>query len=142
MNTRHLTRIAAFSLCTGLAACASPDHGKKAEELSQKTVHYECGAHGQQALDVQYTFQGSDPVTAKIVYDNQAIDLTRDTGSKTDMVGNTFTGNGYAWSTDKFTRDDVQHANGSMLTQDVEQNVGGRNAPMHTILVKDCKAKG
>lgn len=146
MNTRPLTCIAAVSLCIGLSACASMGHDRKPEELSQKTVHYECGTHGQQALDVQYTFQGTDPVTAKIIYNNQAIDLTRDTGSKTDMVGDTFTGNGYTWATDKFTLDDTSRAKGNMLTQDTEQQssaYNGRNAPVtHNILAKDCKVTG
>jgi hypothetical protein len=144
MITRPLTCIAAVSLCAGLAACASTGHDMKPQELSQKTVHYECGAHGQQALDVQYTFQGSDPVAAKLIYNSQAIDLTRDTGSKTDMVGDTFTGNGYTWATEKFTRDDTSRARGSMLTQDTQQPAAnGQGAALtHNILAKDCKVAG
>lgn len=145
MITRPLTCIAAVSLCAGLAACASDGHDMKPQELSQKTVHYECGAHGQQALDVQYTFQGSDPVAAKIIYNNQAIDLKRDNDSKSDMVGVAFAGNGYTWATAKFTREDVSHAEGSMLTLDVQQQSSYSNSNAHvthTILVKDCKVNG
>lgn len=141
MKSYHLARITGLVLCAGLAACSTPQEGKKANELTQKTVEYSCSAQAQQALSVQYTFQGADAVTAKLIYNNQAIDLTRDTGSKTDMVGIAFTGSGYTWTTDKFTLENVGEANGNMLTQQGEQDVNGKTMPVNNILAKSCKVR-
>lgn len=133
---RNLIALSGVILCAGLAACGTP---KDARELSQKTVEYRCGASGEQPLSVQYTFQGKEPLGAKVVYQNQAVDLTRATTSNADMVGNTFRGNGYTWTTDKFDFDNVGTVNGNMLTRDASQTVNGQNTAVSNILVKDCR---
>jgi hypothetical protein len=79
-------------------------------------------------------------LAAKVIYRNQAVDLTRATTSNADMVGNTFRGNGYTWTTDKFTFDSVGTAKGNMLTQDNKQTVGGQTSAVSNIIVKDCQA--
>jgi membrane-bound inhibitor of C-type lysozyme len=134
---RKLTAISGVILCAGLAACTAP---KDAQELSQKTVEYRCGPGGEQPLSVQYTFQGTEPLAAKVIYRNQAVDLTRATTSNADMVGNTFRGNGYTWTTDKFTFDTVGTVKGNLLTQDTQQAVGGQTTAVSNIIVKDCQA--
>jgi membrane-bound inhibitor of C-type lysozyme len=134
---RKLTAISGVILCAGLAACTTP---KDTQELSQKTVEYRCGPGGEQPLSVQYTFQGTEPLAAKVIYRNQAVDLTRATTSNADMVGNTFRGNGYTWTTDKFTFDTVGTVKGNMLTQDSQQAVGGQTTAVSNIIVKDCQA--
>ncbi|SHH17515.1 ACP-like domain-containing protein [Pollutimonas bauzanensis] len=136
---RNLIALSGVVLCAGLAACVAP---KDARELSQKTVEYRCGASGEQPLSVQYTFQGTEPLAAKVVYQNQAVDLTRATASNADMVGNTFRGSGYTWTTDKFTLENVAAVNGNMLTQDAPQAVNGQNAAVSNVLVKDCRVAG
>lgn len=138
MNT-HLSAALGLVLCGGLAACSSTP--KDTATLTQKTVEYSCGAEGQQALSVQYTFQGAEPMAAKVVYNNQAIDLTRETSDKADLVGNTFRGNGYTWTTDKFTVENVQSKNGNMLTQDGRQTVNGNTVAVSNILAKQCKVR-
>ncbi|HEY9573681.1 MAG TPA: hypothetical protein VIR76_11245 [Pusillimonas sp.] len=135
---RNLTAIAGVIACLGLAACSTP---KDAQQLSQKTVEYGCGPGADQPLSVQYTFQGDEPLAAKVIYQNQAVDLTRATTSNADMVGNTFRGNGYTWTTEKFTREDVGTVNGNMLTQDTQQVVNGQSPSVSNVLVKDCKAQ-
>lgn len=134
---RNLTVIAGLILCGGLTACVAP---RDAQELSQKTVEYGCGPGADQPMTVQYTFQGPEALAAKIIYRNQAVDLTRATTNNADMVGNTFRGNGYTWTTDKFTWDDVNTVNGKMLTQDTAQVVNGQSSMVGNVLVKDCKA--
>ena len=138
----------------GLAGCAgSPD----SRELSQQTVEYGCGPGGEQPLTVQYTFQGQDALSARIVHMNQAIDMTRVTSSHADMVGNTFRGGGYTWITDKFDIDDVDEVDGNMLTQDApapathggaySASSAGMHASGHTgqagmvgtVLLRDCR---
>ena len=127
-------------LCAGLAACTTP---RDATELSQKTVHYACGPQGaQQPLTVQYTFQGTEALAAKVIYNSQAVDLARATASNADMVGNTFRGNGYTWTTDKFSYDTVGQTNGNMLTQDVVQTVNGRQTTVSNIIVNNCMVAG
>jgi membrane-bound inhibitor of C-type lysozyme len=133
---RKLIALSGVVLCGALAACGTP---KDAQELSQKTVEYRCGASGEQPLSVQYTFQGGEPLAAKVIYNNTAVDLTRTTSSNTDMTGNTFKGNGYAWTTDKFTLENVDTVNGNMFTQESTQVVNGQNAAVSNILAKDCK---
>lgn len=133
---RNLTAIAGLILCGGLTACVAP---RDAQELSQKTVEYGCGPGSNQAMTVQYTFQGHEALAAKIIYRNQAVDLTRATANNSDMVGNTFRGNGYTWTTDKFNWDDVHTVNGKMLTQDTQQVVNGQTSMVGNVLVKDCK---
>lgn len=128
--------VSAAVLCAGLAACAGP---KKSQELSEATVQYRCGPGGESPLSVQYTFQGTEPLAAKIMYQNQAVDLTRATGMNTDMLGNTFRGNGYTWTTEKFSLENVHQVNGGMLTQDVQQVVNGHQSQVSNILVKDCR---
>lgn len=134
---RNLTALAGVFLCAGLAACSTPQ--KNAQELSQQTVEYNCGQGSTQPLSVQYTFQGDDPMAAKVIYNNQAVDLTRATTSNVDMVGNTFRGNGYTWTTEKFTRGDAGTVNGKMLTQETQQVVSGQTSTVSNVLVKDCR---
>lgn len=136
--TRNLTAIAGVMMCIGLAACSTP---KDARELSQQTVEYGCGPGANQQLTVQYTFQGDEPLAAKVIYQNQAVDLTRATTSNADMVGNTFRGNGYTWTTEKFTRENAGQVNGNMLTQETQQVVNGKTSSVGNVLVKDCKAQ-
>ncbi len=136
--TRNLTAIAGVMMCVGLAACSTP---KDARELSQKTVQYGCGPGSDQPLSVQYTFQGDEPLAAKVIYQNQAVDLTRATTSNADMVGNTFRGNGYTWTTEKFTRENAGQVNGNMLTQETQQVASGKTSSVGNVLVKDCKAQ-
>jgi len=130
-----------------LAGCAgSPD----SRELSQKTVEYACGAGGEQPLTVQYTFQGEDALSARVVHLNQAIDMTRVTSGHADMVGNTFRGGGYTWMTGKFDIDDVDDVDGNMLTQDHPAHAGaygttpaatpaGQAGMVGTVLLRDCR---
>ena len=108
---RKLTVAAGIALCAGLAACSST---KDARQLSQKTVEYACGPDSV-PLSAQYTFQGEQALAARVVYMNQVIELNRATASNADMVGNTFRGGGYTWTTDKFAEDDVEDAKGLML---------------------------
>lgn len=134
---RNLTAVAGVILCAGLAACSTPQ--KSTQELSQQTVEYNCGQGSTQPLSVLYTFQGDEPLAAKVVYNNQAVDLTRATTSNVDMVGNTFRGNGYTWTTEKFVRGDVGTVNGKMLTQETQQVVSGQTSTVSNVLVKDCR---
>lgn len=137
---KTLISTAAVVLCAGLAACAAP---RDATQLSQKTVHYACGPQGaQQPLSVQYTFQGSEAMGAKIIYNAQAVDLTRSTATNADMVGNTFRGNGYTWTTDKFDFDSVGQTQGNMLTQDVVQTVNGQQSTVSNIIANQCVVIG
>lgn len=134
----HLSSALGLVLCAGLAACSTT---KDAGELTQKNVEYTCGTDGQQALSVQYTFQGNEPIGAKVVYKDQAIDLNRETSGKADIVGNTFKGNGYTWSTQKFTLENVGSVSGDMLTQDGTQTVNGNKVAVSNILAKQCKVR-
>src|SRR5690606_12161448 len=138
MNMRLSGALGMIALCTGLAACSTTDKAA----LSQKTVEYSCGADGQQALSVQYTFQGAEVMAAKVVYDDKAIDLNRETSDKSDIVGNTFKGNGYTWRTEKFTLENAGSVNGDMLTQDGTQTVNGNRVAVSNILAKQCKVRG
>lgn len=129
-----------LALGVGLAACTTP---RDVTQLSQKTVHYVCGPQGaQQPLTVQYTFQGTEALAAKVIYNNQAVDLSRATASNADMVGNTFRGNGYAWTTDKFTFDTVGETRGNMLTQDIVQTVNGQQSTVSNIIASHCMVAG
>jgi membrane-bound inhibitor of C-type lysozyme len=134
---RNLTMLTGVFLCAGLAACSTPK--QHAQELSQQTIEYNCGQGSTQPLSVQYTFQGDDALAAKVIYNNQAMDLTRATTSNVDMVGNTFRGNGYTWTTEKFTRGDAGMVNGKMLTQETQQVVSGQNSTISNIIVQDCR---
>ena len=136
MNYKFKT-LAGLCLCAGLAACSTSNENGK--DLSQQTVEYSCGQGNTQPVSVQYTFQGEEPLAAKVVYSNQAMELTRATTSNADMVGNTFRGNGYTWTTDKFTRENVGSVNGKMLTQDAPQGGMGQTSTVGNVLVKDCK---
>lgn len=143
MTKYPLSGALAAVMCATLAACSTTGNADKVNQLSQKTVQYQCSAQGQRtvSLEVQYTFQGNDPVTAQVIYDNQAIALTRATNSKTDMVGDTFTGNGYTWTTGKFTQENAGQVNGNMLTRQ-ETSVNTTGAPVNTILARNCRAGG
>ncbi len=138
MNMRLSGTVGMIAVCMGLAACSTTDKAA----LSQKTVDYSCGTEGQQALSVQYTFQGTEPMAARIVYDDKAIDLNRETSDKSDIVGNTFKGNGYTWRTGKFTLENAGSVDGDMLTQDGTQTVNGNRVAVSNILAKQCKVKG
>ena len=137
MSMRTTTALAVM-LCAGLAACGTT---KDASRLSQQTVEYACGNEGEQPLTVQYTFQGEDPLAAKVILGDRAIDLNRDTSNKADMVGNTFKGNGFTWTTDKFTAEDVRSVDGNMLTQDSMQTGQGAATATSKILAKQCKVR-
>lgn len=129
-----------LAMSAALVGCTTP---RDATELAQKTVHYACGPQGaQQPLSVQYTFQGNEALAAKVIYNAQAVDLTRATASNADMVGNTFRGNGYTWTTDKFTYDTVGQTHGNMLTQDVVQTVNGQERTISNIVANQCVAAG
>ena len=71
----------------GLAACTTP---RSPHEIAQTTVDYQCGPGGQDPLTVQYTFQGGEALSARVIYQNQVVVLSRSTASNADMVGNTF----------------------------------------------------
>ncbi len=135
---RKLTVVAGIFLSAGLAACSTAE--KNPRELSQQTVEYNCGQGSSQPLSVQYTFQGDEALAAKVIYNNQAVDLIRATSSNVDMVGNTFRGNGHTWTTDKFTRADAGTVDGKMLTQEVQQDVNGQTSIVSNVIVKDCRA--
>lgn len=154
MKKTHMLLFASIA-AIGLAGCAgSPD----SRELSQKTIEYECGPGGEQPLTVQYTFQGVDALSARVVHMNQAIDMTRVTSGHADMVGNTFRGGGYTWITGKFDIEDVDEVDGDMLTQDASAHAtqggaysgaapAGTHAGAHsgqagmvgTVLLRDCR---
>lgn len=143
MTKYHLSTVAGAVLCTTLAACSTTPMGHSPNQLTQKTVHYQCRAQDQRALDleVQYAFQGNDPVTAQVIYDNQAILLTRDTGSKANLVGNTFTGDGYTWTTGQFTLDNVSQVSGNLLTR-LDALPGHVGQHVNTILARNCAVRG
>ena len=142
MKKYHLAGLLGAALCVTLSACSTTRTATTPNQLAQKTVNYECHAPGQRSvnLEVQYTFQGSDPVTAQIIYDDQAIALTRTTDSKVNMVGNTFAGNGYTWTTGQFTVVNAAQVDGDMLTRADTTASGG--APVNTIIARNCKVKG
>ncbi len=141
MNMKLTTLSGLVICCAGLTACSTS--GEIGNDLSQQTVEYSCGRDSTQPLSVQYTFQADEPQTARVVYANQAVELTRATTSNSDLVGNTFRGNGYTWTTEKFTRENVDSANGKMLTQEVQQRSGtGQPSMVSNIVVKDCKVGG
>lgn len=139
MNKYHLTGALGLILCAGLTACSTTHDGQA--ELSQKTVRYECTDSGKHEVDlnVQYTFQGSRPVQAQIIYNAQVITLMHNTGGKADMVGETFSGNGYTWSTGAFTYDNAYDVDGDMLTQSTVQTSNGQTTSADTILARDCE---
>jgi len=138
MNKYHLTGALGLVLCASLAACSTSHDGQA--ELSQKTVRYECSDPGKQEVDlsVQYTFQGDQPVQAQVIYNGRAITLMHNTSGKADMVGETFSGSGYTWTTGAFTYDNADDVDGNMLTQSTVQVTGGQTTSADTILAKDC----
>lgn len=111
-----LNLLAAMVAVAGLAGCATP---QSPNELSQKTVNYQCGPGGQDPLTVQYTFQGRDALSARIIYQNQVVLLPRSTATNVDMVGNTFRSDNYTWITQAFDYDNVDSARGDMLTREI-----------------------
>lgn len=122
--------------CAALAACTTP---RNPNELAQNSVRYVCsGPNGQHPLTVQYTFQGEEPLSARISDQVQSVSLNRVTNTS-GMVGNTFTGNGYTWTTASFGPDSLDEAEGKMLTRDVQQQVNGQTQTINTILAQDCK---
>ena len=145
MIKRYLTASAGAALCVTLAACSTTprQNPNAANQLVQKTVHYECHVRGERRvnLEVQYTFQGAGAVTAQVIYDDQAIPMTRDTNSKANLVGDTFTGNGYTWTTGQFTVDNAEKVNGNMLTRSDPAAVSG-DGHINTILARNCAVQG
>ncbi|MYN12914.1 hypothetical protein GSY71_07115 [Pusillimonas sp. TS35] len=139
---RTLTATLGLVLCAGLAACGTT---RDKDNLAQKTAEYDCDA-GSKALSAQYTFQGQEALSARVLFDNQVVDLTRATSSNADMVGNTFRGNGYTWTTEKFTYDTVGEANGRMLTRDTQAAYPGASQQAAqgaaTVVARDCTVKG
>ena len=135
MNRRLLVLSGAI-LFTGLAACSTP---QERGELSQKTVEYTCGGGDGQHLTAQYTFQGQEALGAKVIFQDQAVELTRATSSNADMVGNTFSGNGHTWTTGKFTFEDVGDVDGHMLTRDTPQTINGQTSQTSAVLARDCE---
>jgi len=151
MKKTHMLLLLASASAIGLAGCAGAPDGR---QLSQKTVEYECGPGGEQPLSVQYTFQGDEVMSARVVHMNQAIDMARATSGHADMVGHTFRGGGYTWTAGPFDRDDVDEVDGDMLTQDapaaaVHQNSQGTGYPagaygrsagvVGNVLLRDCR---
>jgi len=132
-----ITFLTVAAACAGLAACSTPPNPR---ELTQKTVRYTCEQDGsRQPLSVQYTFQNGEALAAKVIFGKQAVDLTRATTSNADMVGNTFRGNGYTWTTDKFNEANAATANGNMFTRDEQSTANGQSASVSTILASQCK---
>ena len=134
---RKLTVAAGIALCAGLAACSST---KDAQHLSQKTVEYACGPESV-PLSAQYTFQGEQALAARVLYMNQVIELNRATANNADMVGNTFRGGGYTWTTDKFVEGDVEDAKGLMLTRESAQPGAAQASNVGSMLARDCKVE-
>ncbi|CAM5215479.1 hypothetical protein CDEF62S_00740 [Castellaniella defragrans] len=143
MKKTVLTGASGAAACLMLAACSSTGHLALNNQLTQKTVNYECSAQDQRSvnLEVQYTFQGDSALTAQVIYDNQAISLARDNDNKANMAGNTFTGNGYVWSTGEFTLATADKVDGNMLTRS-NADTGGPEAKANTILARNCKVRG
>ena len=111
-----LNRLGVLVAFAGLAACTTPH---SPNQLTQATVNYQCGPGGQAPLTVQYTFQGGEAMSARVIYQNQVVVLPRSTTSNVDMVGNTFRSDNYTWITQQFDYDTVASARGEMLTRDV-----------------------
>ena len=139
---RTVTATLGVILCAGLAACGTTNDK---DNLAQKTVEYDCDA-GSKDLSAQYTFQGEEALSARVMFDNQVVDLTRATSSNADMVGNTFRGNGYTWTTEKFTYDTAGEADGRMLTRDSQASYPGAGNQAAqgaaTVVARDCNVKG
>jgi membrane-bound inhibitor of C-type lysozyme len=131
---RKLTLVAGLTLCAGLAACATP---RDAQQLSQKTVEYACGVEST-PVTAHYTFQGGQALAARVIHQNQVIELDRSTTNNTDIVGNTFRGGGYTWTTEKFDEGTVQQAKGTMLTRDAALQGAVQPANVDTMLLRDC----
>jgi len=140
MMSSFPTWAAALIGCAALTACTTPNNPN---ELSQHSVSYLCsGPNGQHPLTVQYTFQGDEPLSARLSDQVQSVELQRATNTNAGMVGNTFTGNGYTWTTAKFSPNDLDEAKGKMLTRDVQQQVNGQTNTIDTILAQDCDVVG
>jgi len=154
MKKTHMLLLTALA-AGALAGCAgSPD----SQQLSQKSVEYECGPGGERPLTVQYTFRGDEAISARVIHMNQAVDMARVTSGNADMVGNTFRGGGYTWTTGKFDHGDVDEVDGDMLTQDAPpaaqgpghgpaygagaqagMAAGGGTGTVGNILLRDCR---
>lgn len=143
INRFRWTPVLGIALCATLTACSTTGNPSNDNQLAQKTVRYECNAHGQRSvnLEVQYTFQGVEPVTAQVIYDDQAISMTRDTNSKANLVGDTFTGEGYTWTTGQFTVANADKVDGTMLTRS-DASSGHPGEHINTILARGCAVRG
>src|SRR3546814_15553976 len=110
MRKYHLAGSLGLVVCAGLAACSTSHDGQA--ELRQQTVQYQCSNQAQEELDlkVQYTFQGAETVTARVIYDHQAITLMHDATNNATLTGESFSGEGYTWTTGKFPQDHVDDA--------------------------------
>lgn len=134
MKKTHML-VLAGAAAVALAGCAgSPE----SQALSQRTVEYECGPDKDQPLTVQYTFQGNEALSARVMHMNQVVDMTRVTSGHADTVGNTFRGGGYTWVTGKFDRDDVDEVDGDMLTQETTA-ANAQTGMVGTVLLRDCR---
>ncbi|NLC35986.1 MAG: hypothetical protein GX772_06005 [Alcaligenaceae bacterium] len=147
------TLIFASVATIALAGCAGSSDSR---ELTQKMVEYECGPGGEQPLTVQYTFQGTEALSARVVHMNQAVEMVRVTSNHADMVANTFRGAGYTWTTGAFDIDNVEDVDGDMLTQAAPVGAaqsgnygtvsdryagthGGQTGVVGTVLLRDCR---
>lgn len=115
--TRSFTVLA---VALGLTACTAP---RTPDQISQVSIDYRCGPGGQTPLTVQYTFQGEEPLAARVIYQNQVVELPRSTAKHADMAGNTFRSDSYTWLTQTFDYDNVGSARGEMLTREVVPSV-------------------
>lgn len=113
---KSLNTLSVVALSVLVGACAAP---RSPDQLASKTIHYQCGPGGQQPLAVQYTFQGDEPASARVIYQNQVVMLPRVTLSNADLVGNTFRSENYTWITQQFDYQTVGTARGEMLTRDI-----------------------
>lgn len=113
---KTLTAFGVVALSTVLGACAAP---RSPDQLAQKTINYQCGPGGQDLLTVQYTFQGNEALSARVIYQNQVVMLHRATAANTDMVGNTFRSDNYTWITENFDYSTAESARGDMLTRNM-----------------------
>jgi len=149
MKKTHILLVTVLAAGT-LAGCAG---SSDSQQLSQKTVEYACGPGGEQPLTVQYTFRGDEAVSARVIHVNQTVEMVRLNTTHSDMVGNTFRGGGYTWTTGRFDHGDVNDVDGDMLMQDALPSAGpgystaqGAASPtgaatgtVGNILLRDCR---
>lgn len=144
-KTMNVLGVLAVSVVLG--GCAAP---RSPDQLSQVTINYQCGPGGQNPLTVQYTFQGDEALSARVIYQGQVVMLRRVTASNADIVSNTFRSDNYTWITQKFDYSTVSSARGDMLTRSLvpsESPTAGVNdsvpetpvEEVSDIVVSDCE---